>query len=93
MRFLCKTNYGIDLIIKRFHEENSIMSGLFSKSNLLLWGMQGIKGFLRKRRKISNITYTAIQFLLLTSAKFAVREFIILILHLMVLLCVIFKSV
>ena len=49
------------------------MSGLSSKSNLLLCGMQGIKGYLRKRRKITNITYTAIRFLLLTSAKFAVR--------------------
>ena len=29
-RFLCATNYGIDHIIKRFHEENSIMPGLFS---------------------------------------------------------------
>ena len=29
-RFLCTTNYSIDHIIKRFHEENSIMPGLFS---------------------------------------------------------------
>ena len=28
-RFLCTTNYSIDHIIKRFHEENSIMPGLF----------------------------------------------------------------
>ena len=36
IRFLCKTNYGINLIVKPFHEENSIISGLFSKNNLLL---------------------------------------------------------
>ena len=30
-RFLCITNYRIDHIIKRFHEENSIMSGLLSQ--------------------------------------------------------------
>ena len=29
-RFLCPTNYGIDDIVKRFHEENSIMPGLIS---------------------------------------------------------------
>ena len=29
-RFLCTTNCSIDHIIKRFHEENSIMPGLFS---------------------------------------------------------------
>ena len=28
--FLCTTNYCIDHIIKRFHEKNSIMPGLFS---------------------------------------------------------------
>ena len=37
-------NYGIDLIIKRFHEEKFIMSRLFSKNNLLLCGMQGNNG-------------------------------------------------
>ena len=41
-RFLCTTNYSIDHIIKRFHEENSIMPGLFSKKNLVLCDMQGI---------------------------------------------------
>ena len=40
-RFLCTTNYSIDHIIKRFHEENSIMPGLFSKKNLVLSDMQG----------------------------------------------------
>ena len=40
-RFLCTTNYSIDHIIKRFHEENSIMPGLFSKKNLVLCDMQG----------------------------------------------------
>ena len=32
---------AIDYIIKRFHEENSIMSGLFSQNSMLLCGMQG----------------------------------------------------
>ena len=50
-RFLCKTSYGIDLIIKRFHEENSIMSGLFSKNNLLLCSMQGNNGLSAKTLK------------------------------------------
>ena len=45
------TNYGMDLIIKRFHEENSKMSGLFSKKNLLLWGMQGNNGLSAKTLK------------------------------------------
>ena len=40
MRFLYSTIYRIDHIIKRFHEENSIMSGLFSQNNLLLCGVQ-----------------------------------------------------
>ena len=40
MRFLYTTIYRIDHIIKRFHEENSIMSGLFSQNNLLLCGVQ-----------------------------------------------------
>ena len=39
-RFLCTTNYSIDHIIKRFHEENSIMPGLFSWKNLVLCDMQ-----------------------------------------------------
>ena len=33
------TNYRIDHIIKRFHEENSTLSALFSRVNLLLCGM------------------------------------------------------
>ena len=45
MRFLCTTNYRIDHIIKCFHEENSILSGL---NNLLLCGMQGNNGLLAK---------------------------------------------
>ena len=49
MGFLCKTNYGIDL--QRFHEENSIMSGLFSKNNLLLCGMQSNNGISAKTLK------------------------------------------
>ena len=44
-RFLCITNYRIDHIIKRFHEENSIMSGLLNQNNLLLCGMQGLLMF------------------------------------------------
>ena len=39
--FFCTTNYSIDHIIERFHEENSIMPGLFSKKNLVLCDMQG----------------------------------------------------
>ena len=65
----------IDHITKRFHGENSIMSGLFSKNNLLLCGMQGNNGLLAKTfKKFSKITYTASLFLLLTRAKFAVRS-------------------
>ena len=44
--FLCTTNYRIDHIIKRFHEENSVMSGLF---HLLCRIMMG---FWRNRSKI-----------------------------------------
>ena len=99
MGFLCKTNYGIDL--QRFHEENSIMSGLFSKNNLLLCGMQSNNGISVKTLKNSKITNTAFRFLLLTSAKFAVRGvnneknqgFTIWIHHLMVLLCPMFTRV
>ena len=40
-RFLCTTNSSIDHIIKRFHEENSIMPRVFSKKNLILCDMQG----------------------------------------------------
>ena len=40
MRFLYTTIYRIDHIIKCFHEDNSIMSGLFSQNNLLLYGVQ-----------------------------------------------------
>ena len=50
-RFFCKTNYRIDHIIKSFHEENSITSGLFSQNNLLLCGMQGNNGLLAKTFK------------------------------------------
>ena len=103
-RFLCKTNYGIDLIIKGFHEENSIMSGLFSKNNLLLCGTQSKNGLSKKILKNfqnhlysrSVLTFDKRQ---ICSAGCCVfeqhkKEFIILILHLMVLLiCVIFKSV
>ena len=39
--FLWTTNCRIDYIIKHFHEENAIMSGLFSQNNLLLCGLQG----------------------------------------------------
>ena len=40
-RFLSRTNYSIDHIIKRFHEKNSIMPGLFSQKKLLLCDLQG----------------------------------------------------
>ena len=60
-RFLCTTNYSIDHIIKRFHEENSIMPGLFSKKNLVLRDMQGNNyGLLVKTiKKIPKITFSA----------------------------------
>ena len=38
-------------IIKSFHEENFIMSGLFSQKNLLLCGVLGNNGLLAKRSK------------------------------------------
>ena len=96
MRFLCKTSYGIDLIIKRFHEKNSIMSGLLGKNNLLLYSMQDNNGLSAKTLKnFQNHLYSQS---VLTSDKppnlqceLSMFEFIILILHLMVLLCVIFK--
>ena len=36
---LSTTNYGKDHVIKRFHEENSIMQRLFSQKNMLLCHM------------------------------------------------------
>ena len=49
------TNYRIDHIIKRFHEENFIILGLFSQNNLLLCGMQGNNGLLAKPfKKLQN---------------------------------------
>ena len=66
--------YRIDRVIKRFHVENSIMSGLFSQTNLLLWGMQGNNGLLAKMFKnFSKSPILPAGFLLLTSVKFAVR--------------------
>ena len=38
-------------LLKRFHEENSIMSALFSQNNLLLCGIQGDNGLLAKCSK------------------------------------------
>ena len=104
MRFRRRTNYGIDLIIKRFHEENSsIMSGLFSKNNLLLCCMQGNNGLSAKTLKNfqshlhshSVLTFDKHQ---ICSASCCIleqqnKEFVIQILYLMVLLCVIFKRV
>ena len=43
---------AIDHIIKRFHEEKSIMSGLFSQNSMLLCGMQG-NNSCRSHRTIS----------------------------------------
>ena len=104
-RFLCRTNYSIDHIIKRFHEENSIMTGLFSKKNLVLCDMQG------KKNSQNHLFGQPDGFSLLTGTKFAVRlielpftlqhdrEFVmfrfyfpLFIKLFMVLLCVIFKS-
>ena len=60
-RFLRTTDYSIDHIIKRFHEENSIMPGLFSKKNLVLCDMQGNNyGLLVKTiKKIPKTTFSA----------------------------------
>ena len=75
-RFLCTTNYSIDHIIKRFHEENSIMPRVFSKKNLVLCDMQSNNyGLLMKTiKKIPKITFRpAGRVSLLTGTKFAVR--------------------
>ena len=75
-RILCTTNNGIDHVVKRFHKENSIMSGLFSQNNPLLCGMQGKNGLLARTFQTfpkSSIQYTASRFLPLTSEKFALR--------------------
>ena len=75
-RFLCTTNYSIDYIIKRFHEQNSIMPGLFSQKNLVQCDMQGNNyGLLMKTiKKIPEITFRpAGRVSLLTGTKFAVR--------------------
>ena len=51
-RFLCTTSYSIEHIIKRFHEENSTMPGLFNQKNLVLCDMQGNNyGLLVKTKK------------------------------------------
>ena len=75
-RFLCTTNYSIDHIIKRFHEENSIMPGLFSWENLVLCDMQGNSyGLLVKTiKKIPKTTSVGQPngLSLLTGTKFAV---------------------
>ena len=73
-RFLCTTNYSIDHIIKRFHEENSIMPGLFSKKNLVLCDMQGKNyGLLVKTLKNSqdHLFGQPDEYSLLTGTKFA----------------------
>ena len=75
-RFLCTTNYSIDHIIKGFHEENSIIPGLFSKKNLVLRDMQGNNyGLLVKTIKKNSQNHLFGQpdgFLLLTGTIFAV---------------------
>ena len=60
-RFLCTTNNSIDHIIKRFHEENSIMPRLFSEKNLVLCDMQSNNyGLLVKTiKKFANTTFSA----------------------------------
>ena len=62
-RFLCTTIYSIDYIIKRFHELNSIMPGLFSQKNLVQCDMQGNNYglLLKKIKKIPKITFSASQ--------------------------------
>ena len=71
-RFLCTTNYSIDHIIKGFHEENSIIPGLFSKKNLVLRDMQGNNyGLLVKTiKKFSKSPFRSAEWALtLTSTK------------------------
>ena len=72
-RFLWTTNYRIDYIIKRFDEENSIISGLFSQNKLLLCGMQGNKALLEKTLKKFKINILPAGSHFLISAKFVVR--------------------
>ena len=71
-------DYKTDHFITRCHEENSMMSGLFSQNNLLLCGMQGNNGLLAKTFKkfpISPIQYTASLFSPLIRAKpLTIRE-------------------
>ena len=62
--------------MKHLHEDNSIISGLFSQNNLLLRSMYKVMmGFYRKRSKnFQNIiTFPASRFSLLTSPKFVVE--------------------
>ena len=70
--FLCKANYRIDHIFKLFHEENFILSGLFSRNNLLLSGKQGKKWVFREN--VEKFPKSPIQ--PLTSAQFAVRAIV-----------------
>ena len=42
---------ALTTLLKRFHEENAIMSGLFSQNNLLLCGIHGRNGLLAKCSK------------------------------------------
>ena len=63
----------LNYIIKRFYEENPIMSELFSRNNLLLCGMQGNNALLGKTLKKIQNQYTVTRFSLLISATFVVR--------------------
>ena len=75
-RFLCTTNYSFDNIIKRFHEENSIMLGLFRYKNLVLCDMQGnnYRRLVKTMKKIPKSLFGQPDgFSILTGTKFAVR--------------------
>ena len=80
-RFLCTTIYSIDYIIKRFHELNSIMPGLFSQKNLVQCDMQGNNyGLLLKKIKKNSQNHLFGQpdgFSLFTGTKFAVQLHVI----------------
>ena len=92
-------------LLKRFHEENSIMSALFSQNNLLLCGIQGDNGLLAKCSKTFQnhlfcqpvLTFYKCQICSESCRVFEQHkkknQCIIFIPYLMVLLCVIFKSV
>ena len=102
------TRFLAQQIIERFHEENSIMSGLFSQNNLFLCGMQGNNGLLGKTLKTFPKSPTSQPVLTFDKCQICSAsrrvwiniyrvtlqhiKFITFLFYLMVLLCVILKS-